>query len=109
MIKYITTLSSNIYLEPISKIADHAQEQGKSRRKSAAYVQYVSILRWLLTQLLSVRCIFEMGSTKILRVIAWFRVEGVSFVFFAFMATAGKRCSGFCLKAQRSASQAQRS
>jgi hypothetical protein len=48
-------------LQAISKIVDNAQEQGKSQRKSAAYVQYVSILRRLLTPLLSVRCIFEMA------------------------------------------------
>jgi hypothetical protein len=52
-----------ISLEPISKIVDHAQEQGVSRRKSAAYIaQYVSILRRLTTKLLGVRCIFEIGS-----------------------------------------------
>ena len=48
-------------LQAISKIVDNAQEQGKSRRKSAAYIKYVSILRRILTQLLSVRCIFEMA------------------------------------------------
>jgi hypothetical protein len=35
------------------------------RRKSAAYVDYVSILRRLTTQLLGVRCIFEIGSNLI--------------------------------------------
>jgi len=35
----------------------------RDKRKSAAYAQYVSILRRLLTQLLSVRCIFEMACT----------------------------------------------
>ena len=49
-------------LEPVSKIVDYAQEQGVSRRKSAAYGEYVSILRRLTTQLLGVRCIFEIGS-----------------------------------------------
>jgi hypothetical protein len=54
------------------KIADGAQEQGKSRRKSAAYVQYVmSILRRLLTQLLSVRCIFEMACIEPADNIEW--------------------------------------
>jgi hypothetical protein len=48
--------------EPISKIVANVQEQGMSRRKSAAYVEYVSILRRLITQLLGVRCIFEIGS-----------------------------------------------
>jgi hypothetical protein len=43
-------------------MAGHVQEQGVSRRKSAAYVEYVSILRRLTTQLLGVRCIFEIGS-----------------------------------------------
>ena len=33
-----------------------------SRRKSAAYIEYVSILRRLTTRLLGVRCIFEIGS-----------------------------------------------
>ena len=64
-------------LQAVSKIANCAQEQGKSRsavalrrglgrdkRKSAAYTEYVSILRRLLTQLLSVRCIFEMACNK---------------------------------------------
>jgi hypothetical protein len=50
-------------LKPIAKIVDHVQEQGVSRRKSAAYVEYVSILRRRTTQLLGVRCIFEMGSS----------------------------------------------
>jgi hypothetical protein len=53
------------------KIVDGAQEQGKSRRKSAAYVQYVSILRRLLTQLLSVRCIFEMACIEPADNIEW--------------------------------------
>jgi hypothetical protein len=53
------------------KIVDGAQEQGKSRRKSAAYVQYVSILRRLLTQLLSVRCIFEMACIELADNIEW--------------------------------------
>jgi hypothetical protein len=52
-------------LEAISKIVDHAQEQGVSRRKSAAYVEYVSILRRLTTQLLGVRCIFEIASRRV--------------------------------------------
>jgi hypothetical protein len=64
-----------ILIEPISKIVDHVQEQGVSRsavalkrglwrdkRKSAAYIEYVSILRRLTTRLLGVRCIFEIGS-----------------------------------------------
>jgi len=51
-----------MFLEAISKIADHVQEQGVSRRKSAAYEQYVSILRRFTTKLLGVRCIFEIGS-----------------------------------------------
>jgi len=51
----------DLKLQAISKIVATAQEQGKSRRKSAAYMQYVSILRRLLTQFLSVRCIFEMA------------------------------------------------
>ncbi|MGD2038943.1 MAG: hypothetical protein PVH28_13710, partial [Desulfobacterales bacterium] len=58
-------------LQAISKIVDYAQEQGKSRRKSAAYVQYVSILRRLLTQLLSVRCIFEMACIEPADNIEW--------------------------------------
>ena len=49
-------------LAAISKIVDHVQEQGVSRRKSAAYVEYVSILRRFTTQLLGVRCIFEIAS-----------------------------------------------
>jgi hypothetical protein len=53
-----------IILQAVSKIVANAQEQGKGRRKSAAYVLYVSILRRLLTQLLSVRCIFEMACRK---------------------------------------------
>ena len=52
----------NKFLEPISKIVDHVQEQGVGRHKSAAYVEYVSILRRFTTQLLGVRCIFELGS-----------------------------------------------
>jgi hypothetical protein len=55
-----------ILLQAVSKIVGNAQEQGKSRLKSAAYVQYVSILRRLLTQLLSVRCIFEMACPKLM-------------------------------------------
>jgi len=35
--------------------------QGSGRRKSAAYMEYVSILRRSVTQLLSVRRIFEIG------------------------------------------------
>ena len=53
------------YLQAVSKIVDNDQEQGKSRRKSGAYVQYVSILRRLLTQLLGVRCIFEIACNNI--------------------------------------------
>jgi hypothetical protein len=52
-------------MQAVSKIVDYAQEQGKSRRKSAAYVLYVSILRRLLTQLLSVRYIFEIACSQI--------------------------------------------
>jgi predicted ATPase len=55
-----------ILLQAVSKIVANAQEQGKGRRKSAAYVQYVSILRRLLTQLLSVRCIFEMACRRLM-------------------------------------------
>jgi hypothetical protein len=57
--------TSIFFIEAISKIVDYDQEQGRSRRKSAAYVQYVSILRRLLTQLLSVRCIFEIACRSV--------------------------------------------
>ena len=38
-----------------------------SRRKSAAYEQYVSILRRFTTKLLGVRCIFKIGSNIIMQ------------------------------------------
>jgi hypothetical protein len=54
-------------LEPISKIADHVQEQGVSRRKSAVRHTFwrMSILRRITTQLLGVRCIFEIDSNHV--------------------------------------------
>jgi hypothetical protein len=53
--------------KPILKIVDHAQEQDASRRESAAYRQYVSILRRLATKLWGVRCIFKIGFKLLLR------------------------------------------
>ena len=70
-------------LQAVSKIVDNNQEQGNGRRKSGAYVQYVSILRrleahlykynrWVIqlcwaTQLLSIRCIFEIAGNYLER------------------------------------------
>jgi len=59
----IKNLPGLFNIEPSSKIVDHAQGQGTGRRKGAAYDKYVSILRRSVTQLLSVRRIFEVGST----------------------------------------------
>ena len=56
--------SINEKQEPISKILGYVKEQGLNRRKSAAYAEYVSILRGLKTRLLGVRCIFEIGSNN---------------------------------------------
>ena len=42
----------------------------RDKRKSAAYAEYVGILRRLTTQLLGVRCIFEIGYIPLYYILA---------------------------------------